>query len=144
LYKYEFYGRQINLIILQCKEELNKIDNFKKRKGKICLGYYRMYYRNSWNGRWLLNEDVFEKPHKEEYETIYEIIEYIKTKAPNGMNFEFKEFLEKTAEPAANGRYYFFAADTSFNYLIEFSTEYGNSDYPARIYLYRDSEEDKN
>lgn len=125
------------MVILQNKTELDKINCFNKRDGKICLGYYRLYYRNGWNIVWFPNENEISKPEKAEIDIVNEIIEYIAEKAPIGMNVEFKDFLRKTAEPSPNGRYYFFADNTDFNYLIEFNAKYGNNDYPVRIYLYR-------
>lgn len=121
------------------REEVSKLNNVREREGKVWVGYYRMYFTSSWAGWWFDNED-FPDLHltEEERNTVDEITDYVADKIPKGMNWEMIEFLKKTEVPANNGRYYFFWNSKKSNFLIELTTEFGNADYPVRIYVYRD------
>lgn len=122
-------------MLIQNIEELEKFDELKNRPQKKYIGYYRMGYRHGYFGVWIeKNEELTES----ENSNIVQTIEYIEKIFPKGMNWEGEEFVKETLKPSPNGRYYTFAANTNFNILVEISTEFGNGDYPFRIYFYRD------
>ena len=121
--------------LLQNQAELSKISNLQERKGKINLGYYRMYYRNGYDGVWFENAGKMTQCEKE---VLSQVIDTVKELAPEGMTPYFQEHLNDVATASPNGRYYYFETSTNFNFLVEFAPEYGNDDYPVRIYVYRD------
>lgn len=130
-------------MLIQNFEELSKINKFDEREGKTLLGYWRMYYRGGWGGRLLSTnpKNPFEVLlNQEEKEILQRIVDYICEKAPKGMNWEFEDLIKSTFKSSKNGRYHCFYMGTNLNYLVEFVTEYGNDDYPVRIYVYRDNE----
>lgn len=55
-------------------------ENLHEREGKIFVGYYRLYFRSGWWGRWFLEEGM--KPTDRECEPIDRIVDMLKKKLP--------------------------------------------------------------
>jgi len=123
-------------MLVEKKDILEKIHAFKDRsaEGLTYLGYYRMYFCNRWEGTFI---ELVEDLTSEEKKWLEDAISEVRRLFPDGMDYFGQEFLKETITPAPNGRYYVFQSQSKGRVLIEFTTEYGNADYPVRIYLYR-------
>ena len=103
--------------------------------------YYRMYYRRGWYGTYLDGEKlptIFFCQIKEELNNIFNYISY---KWKYGCDNDMIRDLKKIAYQCPNGRFLLDYKGEKHYYLLEFCTDYGNSDYPVRIYIYEKEEE---
>ena len=105
-------------------EDLRAPENF--------LGYYRMYFRNGWYGRWMYESDKLDQIA---CHGVNEIIKWLQETFPNGCNHKMKEFL--SGYPVWDSKHrYLLKPILSNHYKILFDITYGNNDYPVRIYVY--------
>lgn len=64
------------------------------------------------------------------------IFDEIVSRYKYGCDYDMMESLKNVAYPLPNGRFLLEYSGITHYYLLEFATEYGNSDYPVRIYVY--------
>lgn len=108
-------------------------------------GYYRMYYRRGWDGRWFTetgNTSIdggntqLSPDEMEEFRTIYE---EITKRWPCGCNYNMERDIKSyQAEIPGNPSTHLLETEgTLLRFLVSINLLYGNADYPIRIYIYR-------
>ena len=113
--------------------------------GKTYIGYYRLYFRSGWWGRWFLEEG--QRPTEQECEPIDRIVDVLKQDFPRGCDWDMKEFFANHYPVWGSEQRYLLRPNGPLptwikeNYSIMVDTTYGNGDYPVRIYLYRNETE---
>lgn len=108
--------------------------------GKKLIGYWRMYYRGGWAGRWMLEGS--ETPTDVDCLGVDKMIDFICEKFPKGCTWLMEDFLKDFQTWGQPDRYLLVPRYSSI-YKVMFDTRYGNGDYPVRIYVYRDVQEGK-
>lgn len=103
--------------------------------GKTCLGYYRLYFRDGWHGRWFFDNGGDEKISPLDCVGVNEIIEYLCENYPSGCDWKMRGELSKYPVWCGENRY-LLKPFLSEHYKVMFDTTYGNGDYPVRIYVY--------
>ena len=116
----------------------NTTINLRNVEGKDMIGYWRMYYRNGWDGRWMLEKG--EKPTRLECKGVNEIIDWLLDEFPDGCDYYMKDFFNAYFKKWGGNERYLVMPFMSEYYKVMVDTTYGNGDYPVRIYLYRDKE----
>lgn len=97
------------------------------------LGYYRLYFRGGWYGRWMEGDT---KVGMLECAGVDEIIRWLRENFPKGCGYEMQEFL--TQYPTWGGEQRWLLKPLlSEHYKVMFDTTYGNEDYPVRVYVYQ-------
>lgn len=148
----DFQGKE-NQELFRCPRALESVDlkNFINRERKVLgmendkitedlheipgySGYFRMYYRNGWEGRWMESS-----PNLDKIDTagVQQIINWICEMFPNGCDWKMKENLRQFPNWGAGEYRYLLKPIWSEHYKIMFDTEFGNGDYPVRIYVYK-------
>lgn len=96
-------------------------------------GYYRMYFRNGWYGRWF---DLSEAIIKNDMEKIVTIIcEKWKNGCDDAMITDLEQY---HAEVSEDGKRHLLEAEgDDYIFFILIDTTFGNHDYPIRIYTYK-------
>lgn len=97
------------------------------------LGYYRLYFRNGWYGRWMEGADAVDRV---DCAGIDRIVRWLRENFPRGCGYVMKEYLEQYPTWGAENRY-LLKPVMNDHYKVMFDTTYGNGDYPVRIYVYR-------
>lgn len=115
-------------------ENDNKMNNLHEIDGY--LGYYRLYFRGGWYGRWFFNEEKKEKIDNFVCAGVDEIIEFLMEKFPYGCNWEMVDWLEKFEKWGVHEHVWLLKPKMSKHYKVCFNTEFMNGDYPVRIYCY--------
>ena len=105
-------------------------------KGKTMVGYYRMYYRGGWNGRWMLEGD--EKPDLIDTSGVQKIVDWFCDRFRKGCNWEMMSFFSEGFNKWGGENRYLIKPFKSEYYKVMIDTTYGNGDYPVRIYCYKD------
>ena len=113
-------------------EELRKVP------GKKLIGYWRMYWRDGWYGTWLSESE--EEPSKLDLVGVDNIINWFCEKFQKGCSYTMIESFENNFTVHGHHRYLIRPKYSSI-YKVMVDTEYGNGDYPVRIYVYHDEEE---
>ena len=126
-------------------ENDEETENLREVEGKELIAYWRMYHCGSWAGRWF-----FEKGNPFENEgdvTRYDIrgvdsiIDWFTENYPGGCDFIMREDFEKQFKTWGESENRYLLKPLYNDYLkIMVDTTYGNSDYPVRIYVYKDKE----
>lgn len=106
-------------------EDLKAAENY--------LGYYRLYFRNGWYGRWIETDG---KISRLDCKGVDEIIDWFQEKFPQGCNYDMKQFFSKFPKWRGKNRY-LVKPVMSKHYKVMIDTTYGNDDYPVRIYVYQ-------
>lgn len=108
-------------------------------QGKKLIGYYRMYFRGGWYGRWFSaekNDDDMQLTEKDKV-GITHIIEYLVSEYPKGCDWLMqKNMKERYATWRGEENRYLLIPLMSEHYKVLVDTKYGNGDYPIRIYVY--------
>lgn len=132
--------RYINENRVLLKLEDDNTEDLHDVEGKTLIGYWRMYYRGGWAGRWILENKY--TPDTLDCIGVNMIIDWIVKKFPKGCNWTMKDYLGKSDFTShADGNRYLIRPYMSDYYKIMFDTTYGNGDYPVRIYVYKDNDE---
>lgn len=146
----EFHGEP-NQELFRCPRELDDIDLRRYVNENRCLlgfeadtetkdlresgnylGYYRLYFRNGWHGRWMEGSN---KVNRLDCAGVDEIINWLSENFPKGCSWDMKEYL--TQYPTWKGEdRYLLKPIYSDHYKVVFDTTYMNGDYPVRIYIY--------
>ena len=108
-------------------EDLRKVDGYE------LIGYYRMYYRDGWCGRWLLENG---EPEKIDCIGVQRIIDWICENFKKGCNYKMMSYFEDNFKEVSRNRYLIRPIYSDY-YKVMVDTTYGNGDYPVRIYTYR-------
>ena len=128
-----------NNCLLGFELDENQDQNIKEIPGY--LGYYRLYFRRNWYGKWM---EADERIDKKLCAGIDEIIRFLKNNFPYGCNpWDMQEWLQKEYATQDNQTRYLLKPLFSDHYKIMFDTTYGHGDYPVRIYVYEQSETSK-
>ena len=127
----EYLNRERKCVQLVDAEEK---DDLYTLQGVKLVGYYRMYYRNSWSGRWIL--DNGNEPDRLECVGVQNIIDYICEKYPKGINYAAEYEIENEFKQVAEHRFLLKPYGNEY-YRVLIDTTYHNDDYPIRIYVYR-------
>lgn len=106
-------------------EDLKESENY--------LGYYRLYFRNGWYGRWMESNNEIDEI---DCHGVDEIIRWLQENFPRGCTWDMREYLSEFPVWGSENRYLLkpFMSD---HYKVMFDTTYGNHDYPVRIYVYK-------
>lgn len=111
------------------------------------LAYYRMYWRNGWYGRWMIDTDpsgmliIGVKKPEIPYETIAMVAklqDWIENEFRGGCDYHMEDFMRKNFEPWGDDKIFLLKPPYVDNVKIQINTTYGNSDYPVRIYVYEE------
>lgn len=102
------------------------------RKSESYLGYYRLYFRGGWYGRWM---EVDPEIDRITCAGVDEIVRWLRDNFPRGCNYDMKDYLSKFPAWGSENRY-LLKPIMSNHYKVMFDTTYGNADYPVRIYVY--------
>ena len=122
-------GSEGNPFVNDDTEDLRNIE------GKEFVGYWRMYFRGGWAGRWMLEGN---KPDDIDCIGVDQIIDYICERFPKGCNWEMKDFMSKNFSARGGKERYLVKPFLSEHYKVMIDTKYGNEDYPVRVYCYRE------
>ena len=96
-----------------------------------CKGYFRMYFSGRWYGTWM----NCTKLTREDCVGVEEIVNWFEETFPNGCDYCMKDYMKKY--PTCKGKErYLLRPILSDRYKVMVDTEYGNGDYPIRIYVY--------
>ena len=113
------------------------------KTGYSLMGYFRMYFRNGWSGKWFANSEAFNQSgvEPEESEVLRSFCQWIEDTFVGGCDDKMISFLENQSRYAKSGSAYYNQLDIGENSyaVIAYQTQFGNGDYPIRIYLYRKS-----
>ncbi len=107
-------------------------DDPHKRKGYIYKGYFRMYWRYGWYGRWF---DSSPEISQLDILGVQRIIDWFVKNFPKGCNWEMDLFFSENYKEE-NENVYYIQPYLSDIYRITVNTSYGNEDYPVRIYVF--------
>lgn len=110
------------------------------KSGYEQMGYYRMYFRNLWYGKWFVQSEKFKEVRTAESEVLKGFCQWIEQTFTGGCDEKMTEYLESHTELTKNpnGRYSnILEIDDNAYADVVYNTEFGNEDYPIRIYLYR-------
>lgn len=102
------------------------------KKSEKYIGYYRLYFKGGWYGRWM---EVNQKVSAVDCHGIDEIMLWLIEKFPDGCSWDMKEYLKEFPIWGCENRY-LLKPFMSEHYKVLFDTTYGNHDYPVRIYVY--------
>lgn len=147
----EFQGKE-NQELFRCPRELDNVDLRRYINENRCLlkfeadtetedlkesenylGYYRLYFRNGWYGRWMEGNN---KVDRIDCHGVDKIVKWLQVNFPQGCTWNMKEYLSKFPIWGSKNRY-LLKPFMSEHYKVMFDTTYGNGDYPVRIYLYK-------
>lgn len=103
------------------------------RKSDKYLGYYRLYFRDGWYGRWMASCPEIDQLS---CHGVDQIITWLKENFPKGCGYEMKDYLAHYPVWGSANRY-LLKPIMSDHYKVMFDTTYGNEDYPVRIYIYK-------
>ena len=120
--------------------ESDSTPDLRKVDGKELIGYYRMYFRNGWDGRWMLENK--KGPSRYEANGVQKIVDWICENFDHGCDYYMKDYMADRYEKWGGENRYLIRPTRSLYYKVAIDTTYGNGDYPVRIYAYRDKEED--
>lgn len=120
-------------------EETNDLRNV---PDKEFIGYYRMYFRGGWCGRWFPAKDDNTDLQLSERDKIgiSNIVKYISREYPKGCDWIMQEDTKEKYPTWGENERYLLKPVRSERYKILVDTRYGNGDYPIRIYVYRQEE----
>ena len=110
-------------------------------EGMELLDYWRMYFRNGWQGRWMGTDfggydDT--KMTKLDCHGVNQIIDWLIDNFPHGCDWKMQEHMISNFEPTSeDGKRYLIKPLYSNLYKVLIDTTYGNGDYPVRIYVYK-------
>lgn len=104
------------------------------RESEKYLGYYRLYFRDGWHGRWMEGNT---KVDMQDCIGVDKIIAWLRETFPHGCSWDMKAYLEQYPVWGSENRY-LLKPVYSDHYKVMFDTTYGNGDYPVRIYVYSD------
>lgn len=109
--------------------------------GMEVVDYWRMYFRSGeWCGRWM-NLNRQEPLKKIEPVGVNNIIKWLTETFPNGCDWKMTDYFEKNFPTwGENEHVYLLKPIGSKYYKVTIHTEFGNGDYPVRIYVYREKE----
>lgn len=150
----DFHGKE-NQELFRCPRELDNTDlrryvnenrcflgfdddntpDLRNVDGKVMIGYYRMYFRSGWYGRWMLEKG---QPSQLDCMGVQEIIDWFCENFDRGCDYFMKDYMGKYKHWGGNHRY-LLRPKYSDVYKVMIDTTYGNGDYPVRIYVYRDA-----
>ena len=130
--------RFINDNRLFIRFEEDNVEDLHNVEGKEFVGYYRMYFRGGWYGRWFIEPRM--NPTELECKGIDEIIGWFWEKYPKGCDYFMRSEFETVWEKWDGDERYLLKPFMSDYYKVLVDTKYGNGDYPVRIYLYRNKE----
>lgn len=99
-------------------------------------GYWRMYFRGGWDGTWLPYQGA--SLHGAAVTELNAVIREVTERWPKGYNAKMERDLLSLATPlTSEGKNYLLLAEgLKMSFLIYVNTEFGNADYPVRIYCY--------
>lgn len=116
----------------------NETSDLRTLKGY--LGYYRLYFIDRWYGSWMeIEGDIDDRA----VAGIVKITEWLQEHFPKGCDWEMEDYLKQFPAWGYEKRFLLKPIYMGNFYRILFSTEFGNSDYPVRIYVYDNEEESK-
>lgn len=125
------------------KENLIKNgDNISEAAGHTFMGYFRMYFRSGkWYGKWFAENAEFEKNGvlPEESNKLKSFCKWVEDRFKGGCNDVMTDYLKNNEDmKCINGSYFIglLISDTSYA-MVKYTPQFGNDDYPIRIYLYR-------
>lgn len=115
--------------------ENDYVEDLHNVPGKKLIGYWRMYFRGGWNGRWMLENGT---PSEVDCIGVNNIIDWICENFKSGCSFYMQEYFEKNFKRwgGETDTRYLIKPQFSEHYKIMVDTKYGNGDYPVRIYVY--------
>ncbi len=110
-------------------------EDLREVAGKKLVGYWRMYFRSGWAGRWLLEGD--ERPTAQDCAGVNKIIDWFCETFKKGCDWEMEEYFRSHFQTWGEEERYLIRPFMSDIYKIMVDTRYGNGDYPVRVYVYR-------
>lgn len=147
----EFHG-QPDQELFRCPRELDNVDLRRYVNENRCLlgfeadtdttdlkssgryiGYYRLYFRGRWYGRWM---EEIQEIDRVACVGVDEIVNWLTNMFPHGCSYDMEDYLAQFPTWGSKNRY-LLKPIMSDKYKVMFDTTYGNGDYPVRIYLYQ-------
>ncbi len=113
-------------------------EDLRNIEGKELVGYWRMYFRNGWDGRWLFENG--NKPTQLDCAGVNRILDWIFSNFKGGCDYHMKYFFEEHFKKWGGEQRYLIRPFKSEVYKVMVDTTYGNGDYPVRIYVYKEKE----
>ena len=128
-----------NKIVMELVDYSKKCSNLREREDKELLGYWRMYFRGGWDGRWFPESN--QSLNEVEILGLDNLIYYVCDRWTKGCDYFMDDDL-KSLFPTwgEDGHRFLLSPKDDTNYLVMIDTTFGNGDYPCRIYVYRDKE----
>lgn len=109
-------------------------------KGKVMIGYWRMYFSNGrWYGRWLLEGNII--PDARDCHGVDEIMCWFSENFEKGCNYFMSSYFNDNFKHWGGDHRYLVKPKYSDCYKVMVDTTYGNGDYPVRIYVYKNKED---
>ena len=109
-------------------------EDLRKVSGKMMIGYWRMYFRDGWAGRWMLEGD--DKPTEVDCFGVNRIIDWLVQEFPDGCDYCMKSYFATNFNKWGDEERYLITPSHQDHYKVMIDTKYGNGDYPVRIYVY--------
>lgn len=118
--------------------ENNTVEDLRKVENKELIGYWRMYYRHGWNGVWFQNSET-EELDSHDIKVLDNTIIYVCNRWSKGCDYFMTDDMKEHFSTWGEVETLYLLQPKGFdNCLICINTEFGNGDYPVRIYMYRD------
>lgn len=115
--------------------EDDNTEDLRQVEGKQMIGYWRMYFRGGWQGRWLLEGS--KQPSRLDCAGINKMIDWICENFKYGCDYYMKDYFNENFKHWGGEHRYLIRPKYSDYYKVMIDTTYGNGDYPVRIYVYR-------
>lgn len=116
--------------------ENDNTEDLREIPGKKLVGYWRMYYRNGWAGRWMYEGS--DRPDAVDCMGVNKIIDWVCDTFPNGCDFYMQDYCSLHYDTWGDPTRYLIKPLRSDIYKVMIDTKYGNGDYPIRVYVYKD------
>ena len=110
--------------------ETDDTENLEAVEGMELIDYWRMYYRDGWYGRWMIEGK--NRPTELECAGANQFIKWLTEKFDKGCDYWMKDYF------ADNFPLWGVEKERYLLRPIKIDTKYGNGDYPVRIYIYRE------
>jgi len=112
-------------------------EDLRNVEGKVMVGYWRMYFRGGWAGRWMLENG---EPSQIDCLGVNKMIDWFCENFDKGCDYFMKEYMTNYKKWGGEHRY-LLRPKYSDVYKVMVDTTYGNGDYPVRIYVYKNAVE---
>ena len=131
----ERFVKENNLLVrLYDNTEVTDLRN--REDNKTLIGYFRMYYRGGWHGKWFLEKG--QEITSKDINMVQHIIDFVANRWDKGCDYFMKDDCKESFAQWGDVNRYLVQPMYNDNYLLAIDTTYGNGDYPIRIYAYNE------